>query len=106
MHSTYNEGKSVLAKKVIAALTNQIYKYMISISKTVYIDKLDEKANKYNHAYHRPTKMKPVDVKPSTYINSSEEFIENDLKSEIGDIVRISNYRNFFCKKQCLKKYL
>ena len=33
MHSTYNEGKSVLAKKVIAALTNQIYKYMISISK-------------------------------------------------------------------------
>ena len=106
MHSTYNEGKSVLAKKVIAALTNQIYKYMISISKTVYIDKLDEKANKYNYAYHRTTKMKPVDVKPSTYINSSEEFIENDLKSEIGDIVRISNYRNFFCKKQCLKKYL
>ena len=34
----------------------------------MYIDKLDDIVNKYNNAYHITTKMKPVDVKPSTYI--------------------------------------
>ena len=32
-----------------------------------YIDKLDGTVNKYNNAYHRTIKMKPVDVQPSTH---------------------------------------
>ena len=36
---------------------------MTSRSKNMYIDKLDDIVNKYNHAYHRTIKMKPVDVK-------------------------------------------
>ena len=36
---------------------------MTSISKNVYIDKLDDIVNKYNNTYHNTTKMKPVDVK-------------------------------------------
>ena len=32
-----------------------------------YIDKFDGTVNKYNNAYHRTIKMKPVDVKPSTH---------------------------------------
>ena len=43
---------------------------MISISKNVYIVKLDDIVNKYNNAYHRIIKMKPVDVKDNTYIDS------------------------------------
>ena len=39
---------------------------MTSISKTVYPDILDDTVNKYNSTYYRTTKMKPVDVKPST----------------------------------------
>ena len=39
-------------------------------SKNVYIHKLDEIVNKYNNTYHSTIKMKPVDVKPSTYIES------------------------------------
>ena len=41
MHSTHNEGKSVVAERFIRTLKNKIDKYMTSISKNVYIDKLD-----------------------------------------------------------------
>ena len=42
---------------------------MSSISKNVYIKKLDDIVNKYNNAYQRTIKMKPVIVKPSIYID-------------------------------------
>ena len=45
-------------------LKNKIYKYKTSISKKVYIDKLDDIVNKYNNTYHSTIKMKTVDVKP------------------------------------------
>ena len=42
MHSTHNERKSVVAERFIRTLKSKIYKYMTSISKNVYIDKLDD----------------------------------------------------------------
>ena len=42
MYSTNNEGKSVVAEKFIGTLKNKIYKYMTSVSKNAYIDKLDD----------------------------------------------------------------
>ena len=42
MYSIYNEGKSVVAERSIRTLTTKIYKYMTSVSKNVYIDKLDD----------------------------------------------------------------
>ena len=47
---------------------------MTSISKNVYIDKLDDIVNKYSNTFHRTIKMKPIDVKSSTYIDSSKEI--------------------------------
>ena len=44
-------------------------KYMNSISKKVYISKLDNIVNTYNNNYHRKIKMKHVDVKPSIYLD-------------------------------------
>ena len=41
---------------------------MTSISKKVYIEKLDDIVKKYNNTYHKFIKMKPVDVKDNTYI--------------------------------------
>ena len=71
---------------------------MTSISKNVYTDKLDDIVNKYNNTNHTTIKMKPVDVKSNTYINSSKEINDKDPKFKIGDIVRISKYKNIFAK--------
>ena len=71
---------------------------MTSISKNVYIDKLDDISDEYNNTYHRTIKMEPVDVKDNTYINSPEEANEKDPKFKVGDHVRISKYKNIFAK--------
>ena len=42
--------------------------------------------------------MKPVDVKQSTYFDSSKECDNKDPKFEIGDIVRILKYKIIFTK--------
>ena len=42
--------------------------------------------------------MKSVDVKRSTYIDSSKEISNKDPKFKIGDIVRILKYKNIFAK--------
>ena len=70
-------------------------KYMTSISKNVYIDKLKNAVNKYNNTYHSTIKMKLADVKSSTYIDSSKEINDKDPKFKIAGIVRKSKY--FFC---------
>ena len=49
---------------------------MISISKNVYIDELDDIVNKYKkNTYLRTSKMKPADVKPSPYIDFNKKII-------------------------------
>ena len=98
MYLAHNEGKSVTAERFITTLKNKIYKSMTSISKNVYIDKLDDIVNKYNNTYHSTIKMKPVDVKSNTYIDYSKEINNKDPKFKIGDIVRISKYKNIFAK--------
>ena len=51
MNSIHNEGKSAVAERCIGTLKNKFYKYMTSISKNVYTDKLDDIVNKYNNIY-------------------------------------------------------
>ena len=98
MYSTHNEGKSVVAERFIKTLKGKIYKYMTSISKNVYIDKLDDTVDEYNNTYHTTIKMKPIDVKDNTYINTSKEINNKDPKFKVGDHVRISKYKNIFAK--------
>ena len=50
---------------------------MTSISKNVYIDKLDDIVNEYNNTY-RTIKMKPVDIKDNTYIDFEKEANDKD----------------------------
>ena len=59
----------------------------------MYIDKLDDIVNTYS-----TIKIKPVDIKSSTHIDSSKEINDKDPKFKIGDIVRISKYKNVFAK--------
>ena len=54
--------------------------------------------NKYNDTYHSTIKVKLVDVKLNTYINSSEEINDKDPQFNIGDIFAILKYKNNFAK--------
>ena len=98
MYSTHNEGKSVAAERFIRTIKSKIYKYMTSISKNVYINKLDDIVNEYNNTYYTTIKMKPIDVKDNTYINTSTKINYKDPKFKVGDRVRISKYKNIFAK--------
>ena len=68
------------------------------MSRNSCIYKLEDIVNKYNNTYHSTIKMKPVDVKSSTYINSSKDINKEDSKFRIGDIFRISKCKNIFAK--------
>ena len=54
--------------------------------------------NTYNNTYHGTIKIKPVDVNSNRYINSSKEINNKDSKFKIGDVVRISKYKNISAK--------
>ena len=70
---------------------------MTSISKNVYIDRLDDRVNKYSNTYSA-IKMKPIDVKSNSYIDLNKEINDQHPKFKIGDAVRISKYKNIFAK--------
>ena len=97
MYSIHNE-ENVVAERFIRTLKTKIHKYMTSISKNVYIDKLDDIVNEYNDEYHRTIKMEPVDVKDNTNVSSIKEVNDEDPKFKVVDGVRISKYKNTFAK--------
>ena len=70
---------------------------MTSVSKNIYIDKLDDIVGEYNNTYHKTIKIKPVDIKDNPYIDSKKEVNDKDPKFKIGDHVRISKDKNVFC---------
>ena len=109
MYSTNNEGKSLVAERFIRTLKSKIYKYMTSVSKNVYINKLDDVVDEYNNTYHTTIKMKAIDVKGNTYINTYKETNDKDLKFKAGDRVEYQNAKTFLLKARLqigLKKYL
>ena len=98
MYSTHNKGESVVAERFIRTLNNKIYKHMTSISKNVYIDKLDDIVTEYKDTYHRTIKIKPIGVKDNTYINTDKEVNDEKPKFKVGDHITISKYKNIFPK--------
>ena len=98
MYSIHNEGKSVVAEIFTRALEHGIFKYMTSVSKNVYINKLDDKVSEYNNTYHRTIKTKHVNVKDNTNIGFKKEVSDSDPKFKVGDHVRISKHKNIFAK--------
>ena len=67
---------------------------MTSVSKNVYIGKLDNIVNKYNNTYHSTNKMKPADVKSNKY----KEINDKNPRFKIGDNLIISKYKNILAK--------
>ena len=54
--------------------------------------------NTIMHNIYSTIRMKPVDVKSNTYIDSSREINDKGSKFKIGDFVRISKYQKKFAK--------
>ena len=77
MYSAHNVGKSM----------EKVFEFNIK--------KLDHTVSKFNNTYDR---VKPVDVKSSTYIHFSKEVNDEGLNFKIGDIVRTSKCKNNFAK--------
>ena len=96
MYSTHNEGKSVVAKRIIRALKNKDIR--LQYRKNIYIDKLADFVNKYYTTYHSTTKMKPLDLYSSAYIDFGVE--KNDKVSIFnrGDHERRLKYKLFLQK--------
>ena len=78
IYSTYNEGKSVVAKRFIRTLKNKIFKNMRAVSKNVYFDVLDDIGNKYNNTVHRTFKMKPINGTDDSYAEYNKNFNKKD----------------------------
>ena len=98
MYSTFNESKSVVAERFIRTLKNKIFKHMTTISKTVYIDVLNDIVNKYNNTVHETIKMKPINVTDDSYVEYNEDSNKKSPKFKVNDQVRISKYKNIFAK--------
>ena len=75
------------------------YKHMTKVSKNVYINKFNKIVEEYNNLYQRTTKMKPVDVKWSIYIDFDVESNDKYPRFKLGDHVRISKYKNIFANQ-------
>ena len=60
MYSKYNEGKSVVAERLIKSLKNNIFKHMAAISNNIYFDVLDDIVNKYSNTVNKTIKLKPI----------------------------------------------
>lgn len=56
------------------------------------VDKIDDIVDfdMLNNTQHKAIKMKPIDVKPSTYGNFEVENYEEDPKFKLGDNLRMS----------------
>ena len=98
MYSMYNEGKSAITERFIRTLKNKIYKYMTSVSKNIYIDKLDDIGNKYNNTYDSTIQMKRADVKSNTYIESSQKINDKNPKFKLVILLEYQNIETFLQK--------
>ena len=83
MHSTFSEGKSVVAERFIRALKNKIFKHRTAISKNVYFDVLDDIVNKCNNTVHKTIKMKPIDVTSDSYAEYDDFQIKKILNLKL-----------------------
>ena len=68
---------------------------MSSLSKTVFIYKLDDIVNKYNNTYHSTIKMKPSDVKSNTNIDSSQKINHKNLNLKLVILLEYQNITIF-----------
>ena len=88
LYSTLNEENLLLLKDLLEPW-KKIYKCINSLSKSMYIDKVDDMVGEYNNTYCITIKIKPADVKLSTHIDLNVKNNDKDPKFEVGDHVKL-----------------
>ena len=88
-YSAYNEGKSVVTERFIRTPKSKIYRHITVVSKNVYSDML---------VTYNTTKMKPIDIKSSSYGEYNVDSNDKDTKFKVCNYVRISNTTTFLLK--------
>ena len=97
MYSTHNEGKSVIAERVIKTLKAKIDKKMTANDNKSYLSYLNKLVDSYNNTYHHFINKKPINA---DYLAFTEK-IETNPKApqlKVNDRVRITKYKNIFDK--------
>ena len=81
-------------------LKNKIYKYTISISKNVYINKLDYIVNKYNNTYHSTIKMRTDDINQNQahILTLVKKLMMKILNLKLMILIEYQNIKNIFAK--------
>ena len=96
---TYNEKIFCCCWKIYYNLKEyKMQNCMTPNSKNIYIDKLDDIVSKYHKKCNGTINMNLVDVKSSTYVDSSKEINDKDNKFKSEYTVSISKYRTIFAK--------
>ena len=109
MYSTHDEGKSVVAERFIKISKNEIHKYITSISKNMYIDKLNDIVNKYNNIYHTTIKKNPSVLNQAYILTLNKENNKEGSKLKIGVSLEYQNIETSLQKTLFqigLKKFL
>ena len=101
MYSRHNEGKFVVTERIIRTLNNKIDKYITSVSKSGYNDKLDNIVNNWYNTYNSTIKNNKTCLckKSSTYIDYNKEDNKEHPKFGVGDHVTISEYKRLYSEK-------
>lgn len=99
-YSTYTTKKAAMAERVIRTLKTSIYKQFQIRGNYRWLDTLQTITDKYNRTVHNTTRMRPIDVDINTKLNLSISKIQKRKlpKYKIGEVVRISKYKNQFEK--------
>ena len=98
MYSTYNDRKSVVAERFIRTLKNNFLKHVTAVSKNVYFNLLDDIVGKYNNAFQKTIKMKPVNVTSDSYAEYNEDSIKPSLNSKLVIMLGFENTETFLLK--------
>jgi hypothetical protein len=105
MFSTNSDKKAQIVERFNRTLRLRMGKLIDAQNSLRYIDKLQDLVDNYNNTIHSTIKLKPVDaVKPENYdlliSNYYKNFpINNKIKYEVGDVVRIPIYLAAFTKE-------
>lgn len=109
-YSTFSDKKAAIVERVIRTIKSMLYKQMFNRGSNVWYDLLPKIILEYNSKKHRSIGMSPLEVnksneklvlrnlKRSTYPKIEKHQLQNPMKFNIGDIVRVSKYKHIFTK--------